>query len=100
MRVVTDHEVSQGLYLSHNTSQRFESRFSTVRINQTPSIMFKGMEGSVLGVWVAHGEGKRCYCAVGVLVKGCDAVLIPVLFVQGAWCFRMKIFSLDYKWST
>lgn len=43
----------------HNASGRFESRFSTVRIAEgTPALLFKGMEGSVLGVWVAHGEGR------------------------------------------
>lgn len=41
-----------------NRSGRFESRFSTVRILESPSIMLRGMEGSVLGIWVAHGEGK------------------------------------------
>jgi phosphoribosylformylglycinamidine synthase len=29
-----------------------------VRILESPAIMLKGMEGSVLGVWVAHGEGR------------------------------------------
>ncbi len=42
----------------HNDSDRFESRFSTLRIMESPSIMLRGMEGSVLGAWVAHGEGK------------------------------------------
>jgi phosphoribosylformylglycinamidine synthase len=41
----------------HNKSGRFESRFATVKILQSPSIMLKGMENSVLGIWVAHGEG-------------------------------------------
>ena len=44
--------------LEKNTSGRFESRFSTVRINKTSSIMLNGMDESVLGVWTAHGEGK------------------------------------------
>ena len=43
--------------LDHNLSERFECRFSTVRIDRSPSIMLQGMEGCVLGVWVAHGEG-------------------------------------------
>lgn len=43
--------------LEHNLSERFECRFSTVRIERSPSIMLKGMEGCVLGVWIAHGEG-------------------------------------------
>eukprot|EP00656_Telonema_subtile_P006238 TRINITY_DN12864_c0_g1_i2.p1 TRINITY_DN12864_c0_g1~~TRINITY_DN12864_c0_g1_i2.p1 ORF type:complete len:1277 (+),score=348.04 TRINITY_DN12864_c0_g1_i2:360-4190(+) len=40
-----------------NQSGRFESRFSTVKIPESKSILLKGMEGSCLGVWVAHGEG-------------------------------------------
>jgi phosphoribosylformylglycinamidine synthase len=44
--------------LLHNDSGRFESRFSSVQIQESPAVMFKGMEGSSLGVWVAHGEGR------------------------------------------
>jgi phosphoribosylformylglycinamidine (FGAM) synthase-like amidotransferase family enzyme len=40
-------------------SGRFESRWVTVGIeDNTPAIMFDGMQGSKLGVWIAHGEGK------------------------------------------
>lgn len=42
----------------HNQSGRFESRFSSLRIKPNPSIMLRGMWGSVLGCWVAHGEGR------------------------------------------
>lgn len=42
----------------HNVSGRFESRWSTVKILPSSSIMLKGMEGSTLGVWTAHGEGR------------------------------------------
>ncbi|MBI5847755.1 MAG: phosphoribosylformylglycinamidine synthase [Nitrospirae bacterium] len=45
----------------HNTSGRFESRFSSLKILESPSIMLKGMENSVLGVWVAHGEGHAYF---------------------------------------
>jgi phosphoribosylformylglycinamidine synthase len=45
----------------HNRSGRFESRFSTVRIESSPSIMLDGMGDSVLGVWVAHGEGRAYF---------------------------------------
>jgi Phosphoribosylformylglycinamidine (FGAM) synthase, synthetase domain len=44
--------------LLHNLSGKFESRFSNVKILDSPAIMFKGMEGSSLGVWIAHGEGR------------------------------------------
>ena len=46
--------------MDHNVSERFESRFATVTIEKSPAIMLQGMEGSILGVWVAHGEGKDC----------------------------------------
>ncbi|KAM8960164.1 phosphoribosylformylglycinamidine synthase [Pelodytes ibericus] len=48
---------NQGVLLSHNLSGRFESRFVTVKIEASPSVLLRGMEGSSLGVWVAHGEG-------------------------------------------
>ena len=43
-----------------NKSGKFESRFVNVRIEKSNSIMLQGMEGSTLGVWICHGEG-RCY---------------------------------------
>lgn len=43
--------------IKENLSGRFESRFSTVKIFKSPAIMLNGMEDSILGVWVAHGEG-------------------------------------------
>lgn len=50
-------EVSQPR-LMHNKSGRFESRWVAVRITQSPSILLRGMGGSVLGINVAHGEGR------------------------------------------
>lgn len=45
--------------LTHNTSGRFECRFTSVMIpEKTPAMMLNGMQGSVMGVWVAHGEGR------------------------------------------
>ena len=44
-----------------NNSGRFESRFSTVKIGKSNSMMLKGLEDTVLGIWVAHGEGKCVY---------------------------------------
>jgi phosphoribosylformylglycinamidine synthase len=40
-----------------NRSERFEARFSSVRIEPSPSILFAGMEGSIIPIAVAHGEG-------------------------------------------
>ncbi|XP_054263875.1 phosphoribosylformylglycinamidine synthase [Macrosteles quadrilineatus] len=44
--------------LDHNVSGRFECRWSTVRVETSAAIHLRGMAGSVLGVWVAHGEGR------------------------------------------
>uniref|UniRef100_A0A671VXE9 Phosphoribosylformylglycinamidine synthase n=1 Tax=Sparus aurata TaxID=8175 RepID=A0A671VXE9_SPAAU len=43
--------------LTHNKSGRFESRFVSVGIQESASVWLRGMGGSALGVWVAHGEG-------------------------------------------
>jgi phosphoribosylformylglycinamidine synthase len=40
-----------------NKSEQFEARYVTVEILQSPSIFFDDMEGSRLGIAVAHGEG-------------------------------------------
>ncbi len=41
-----------------NKSERFESRLISVKVNKSPSIFFKDMEGSILQIPVAHGEGR------------------------------------------
>jgi len=46
------------VFLDHNQSDRYESRFPTVQIEKSNSIMLQGMDGSYLGVWIAHAEGK------------------------------------------
>jgi phosphoribosylformylglycinamidine synthase len=42
----------------HNNSEKFECHFTAVTIQSSSSIMMKGLEGSTLGIWAAHGEGK------------------------------------------
>ena len=41
-----------------NTSEQFEARLVNVEITDSPSLLFTGMQGSVMPVAVAHGEGK------------------------------------------
>ena len=41
-----------------NLSEQFEARLATVEILPSPSVFFRGMEGSVLPIAVAHGEGR------------------------------------------
>ena len=40
-----------------NQSERYEGRYVSVKIEKSPSILFAGMEGSVIPIAVAHGEG-------------------------------------------
>ncbi len=41
-----------------NTSEQFEARLTSVKIEQTNSIFFNGMEGSIMPIAIAHGEGR------------------------------------------
>lgn len=42
----------------HNDSQKHESNFTSVTIQENNSIMLSTLAGSTLGVWISHGEGK------------------------------------------
>jgi phosphoribosylformylglycinamidine synthase len=41
-----------------NRSEQFEARLSLVRIEQSRSVLLAGMQGSLLPIAVAHGEGR------------------------------------------
>ena len=41
-----------------NRGEQFEGRFSLVELARSPSIFFDGMDGSMLPIAVAHGEGR------------------------------------------
>ncbi len=68
----------------HNTSNRFESRWVNVKILESPSIMLEGMAGSILGTWIAHGEGRLNFPDKKIFsdVKGRNSV--AVAFVDDA----------------
>ena len=51
-----DHE--QKPKMLHNDSHKFECVFTSVTIQKNHSIMLSSLEGSTLGIWSAHGEGK------------------------------------------
>ncbi|MDM1328318.1 phosphoribosylformylglycinamidine synthase [Myroides odoratimimus] len=44
--------------MQHNDSQKHESNFTSVTIQENNSIMLSTLAGSTLGVWISHGEGK------------------------------------------
>ena len=51
-----EHEV-HGKML-HNESNKHESIFTSVTVQENNSVMLSSLAGSTLGVWVSHGEGK------------------------------------------
>ncbi len=42
----------------HNDSKKHESSFTSVAVQKNNSVMLSSLEGSTLGVWISHGEGK------------------------------------------
>tara|TARA_B100000768_G_scaffold42533_1_gene41395 strand:+ start:13563 stop:17225 length:3663 start_codon:yes stop_codon:yes gene_type:complete len=44
--------------MTYNDSQKHESAFTSVTIEKNNSVMLSSLEGSTLGVWISHGEGK------------------------------------------
>ncbi|MFQ6045038.1 MAG: phosphoribosylformylglycinamidine synthase, partial [Gemmatimonadales bacterium] len=67
-----------------NASGRFESRFVALRIQESPAIMLRGMEGATLGVWVAHGEGRALFPDESILDRVDREGLAPLRFVDDA----------------
>ncbi|VAW34940.1 Phosphoribosylformylglycinamidine synthase, synthetase subunit / Phosphoribosylformylglycinamidine synthase, glutamine amidotransferase subunit, partial [hydrothermal vent metagenome] len=52
-----------------NTSEQFEARFSAIKINQTNSIFFTGMQGAQIPVAISHGEGRAVFASADVATK-------------------------------
>ena len=65
-----------------NESNRFESRWVNVNIKESPSIMLKGMEGSTLGIWVAHGEGRLHFSDSEIYNKVLAQKLNPLVYAD------------------
>ena len=51
-----EHEIHGKMH--HNDSQKHESGFTSVTIQENHSVMLSTLAGSTLGVWISHGEGK------------------------------------------
>ncbi len=44
--------------MTYNDSHKHESAFTSVRVGKNHSVMLGDLEGTTLGVWISHGEGK------------------------------------------
>ncbi len=65
-----------------NNSKRFESRWITTKILTSPAIMLKDMEGSSLGIWIAHGEGKLHFPDNKIKDEIINKKLAPIVFAD------------------
>jgi phosphoribosylformylglycinamidine synthase len=65
-----------------NRSEQFEARLSLVEIVESPSILFRGMQGSMLPIAIAHGEGRAEFAAAGGAAKIAADGLIAMRFVD------------------
>ena len=44
--------------MRHNHSQKHESNFTSVEIQENNSVMLSTLAGTKMGVWISHGEGR------------------------------------------
>lgn len=65
-----------------NLSERFEARFSLVKIEKSPSLLFAGMEGSHMPIAVSHGEGRVEFKAADQLAQLEALNLVPVRYID------------------
>ncbi len=65
-----------------NASERFEARFTSVKIEKSPSIVFRGMEGSVIPIAVAHGEGRAEFPSAEAARAFSESGLVSARFVD------------------
>jgi phosphoribosylformylglycinamidine synthase len=68
----------------HNDSGRFESRWTTVKVQKSPSIMLKGMSELVFGIHVDHGEGKLHFPDQAVRDKVVEQGLVPLVYTDNS----------------
>ena len=68
--------------LIQNRSGRFESRWIQAKVSPSPSILLEGMEGSTLGVHVAHGEGRFHFPDPAILKVVREKNLASVVYVD------------------
>jgi phosphoribosylformylglycinamidine synthase len=67
---------------SRNLSGRFESRWSTVRVEESRAMMLRGMAGLVFGIHVDHGEGRLLFPDPELLPSLQAAAQTPMVYVD------------------
>ena len=67
---------------TRNKIEQFEGRYATLEILASPSILFKGMEGSRIPIPVAHGEGFTNFERTGSAAAIASQKLAALRFVD------------------
>lgn len=67
---------------TRNLSEQFEARLVMVEVLDSPSLFFNGMEGAMLPVAVAHGEGRAEFCDCNTPAKLIARRMIPLRYVD------------------
>jgi phosphoribosylformylglycinamidine synthase len=65
-----------------NLSEQFEARFSLVRVNDSPSILLSGMQGSRLPIAVAHGEGRAQFADPHKQQQALESGMVAMQYVD------------------
>jgi phosphoribosylformylglycinamidine synthase len=65
-----------------NSSEQFEARLVSVQINESPSVFFKGMAGSIVPIATAHGEGRAQFEDNKILQQSLDQKLVSMQYVD------------------
>jgi phosphoribosylformylglycinamidine synthase len=66
-----------------NRGEQFEGRFSLVEIQRSPSILLMGMDGSMLPIAVAHGEGRAEFASDEQAREFSESGLVAVRYIEG-----------------
>jgi phosphoribosylformylglycinamidine synthase len=68
-----------------NRSEQFEARLSLVRVEKSRSVLLAGMEGSLLPIAVAHGEGRAEFAdpSAHALFEGSGRVAVRFVDARG-----------------
>ncbi len=65
-----------------NRSEQFEARLALVRVEESPSILLRGMAGARLPIAVAHGEGRVEFPSQAAQARMLDGSLVAARFVD------------------
>jgi len=66
-----------------NRGEQFEGRFSLVELQPSPSIFMLGMDGSMLPIAVAHGEGRAEFASDADAAAFTKSGLVTARYIEG-----------------